>query len=136
MPRSARPTIDRVVEAARAIDISEDREVFHVIPQEFTVDSQNGIKDPVGMAGVRLEAEVHIVHGGMTPARNPHARHRALRPQGGGPGAGALASAHAVVAREEKDLGVACSTWGAAPPTWPSSLKDRSGTPAWWGWGA
>jgi cell division protein FtsA len=99
--------VDRVVEVARSIDIPEDREIFHVIPQEFTVDSQNGIKDPVGMAGVRLEAEVHIVHGGMTPARNlTRAIERAglrvaalvLEP---------LASAHAVVAREEKDLGVA-----------------------------
>jgi len=99
--------VDRVVEAARAIDISEDREVFHVIPQEFTVDSQNGIKDPVGMAGVRLEAEVHIVHGGMTPARNLT---RAIERSGLKLAAlvlEPLASAHAVLAREEKDLGVA-----------------------------
>src|SRR5207253_5735722 len=62
--------VDRVVEAAKAIAIPMDREIIHVIPQEFIVDDQDGIKDPVGMSGVRLEAEVHIITGAVTSARN------------------------------------------------------------------
>lgn len=99
--------VDRVVEQARAVSIPADREIFHVIPQEFIVDDQDGIKDPVGMAGVRLEAEVHIVHGGMTPARNLT---RAIERSGLKVSAlvlEPLASAYAVLADEEKDLGVA-----------------------------
>lgn len=99
--------VDRVVEAARAVVIPADREVFHVIPQEFVVDDQAGIRDPVGMAGVRLEAEVHIVTGALTSARNlTRAIERAglrvealiLEP---------LASSQAVLAPDEKELGVA-----------------------------
>src|SRR5207249_11533089 len=55
--------VERVVEAAKAIAIPLDREIIHVIPQEFSVDDQSGIKDPIGMSGVRLEAEVHIITG-------------------------------------------------------------------------
>ncbi len=62
--------VDRVVEAAKAIAIPMDREIIHVIPQEFIVDDQDGIKDPVGMSGVRLEAEVHIITGAVTSAKN------------------------------------------------------------------
>jgi len=62
--------VDRVVEAAKAIAIPMDREIIHVIPQEFLVDDQDGIKDPVGMSGVRLEAEVHIITGAVTSAKN------------------------------------------------------------------
>ncbi len=62
--------VERVVEAAKAIAIPMDREIIHVIPQEFVVDDQDGIKDPVGMSGVRLEAEVHIITGAVTSAKN------------------------------------------------------------------
>ena len=62
--------VERVVEAAKAIAIPMDREIIHVIPQEFLVDDQDGIKDPVGMSGVRLEAEVHIITGAVTSAKN------------------------------------------------------------------
>src|SRR6266487_1337230 len=58
--------VERVIEAAKAIAIPTDREIIHVIPQEFIVDDQNGIKDPVGMTGVRLEAEVHIITSAVT----------------------------------------------------------------------
>lgn len=97
--------VGRVVEAARAVAIPADREVFHVIPQEYVVDDQAGIRDPVGMSGVRLEAEVHIVTGAATSARNvTKAIQRAglrtaslvLEP---------LASAQAVLAEDEKELG-------------------------------
>ena len=98
--------VDRVVEAAKAIAIPMDREIIHVIPQEFIVDDQDGIKDPIGMSGVRLEAEVHIITGAVTSAKNIcRSIQRAglkvhdlvLEP---------LASSHAVLGRDERDLGV------------------------------
>ena len=98
--------VSRVVEAAQAVAIPVDREIIHVIPQEFIVDDQDGIKDPVGMSGVRLEAEVHIITGAVTSAQNIcRAIQRAglkvhdlvLEP---------LASSHAVLGRDERDLGV------------------------------
>ncbi|AFG38165.1 cell division protein FtsA [Spirochaeta africana] len=61
---------DRVLEAAKAVVIPMDRELLHVIPQEFIVDDQGGIKDPLDMIGVRLEAEVHIITGSVTSAQN------------------------------------------------------------------
>jgi cell division protein FtsA len=98
--------VDRVIEAARAIVIPMDREVFHVIPQEFIVDDQRGIKNPVGMIGVRLECEVHIITGSVNSAQNIikcinragfKARDIILEP---------LASAKAVLTNDEKELGV------------------------------
>jgi cell division protein FtsA len=98
--------VDRVIDAARAISIPIDREVIHVIPQEFIVDDQNGIKDPVGMSGLRLEAEVHIVTGAVSSIENIiKSVHRAgyevediiLQP---------LASATSILTDEEKELGV------------------------------
>ncbi|MBI5170829.1 MAG: cell division protein FtsA [Candidatus Eisenbacteria bacterium] len=98
--------VDRVVEAAKAIAIPMDREIIHVIPQEFIVDDQEGIKDPVGMSGVRLEAEIHIITGAVTSAKNIcRAIQRSglkvydlvLEP---------LASATAVLDQDERDLGV------------------------------
>jgi cell division protein FtsA len=62
--------IKRVVEQARAVSIPLDREVIHILPQEFVVDDQDGIRDPLGMSGVRLEAKVHIVTGAITSAQN------------------------------------------------------------------
>lgn len=98
--------IDRVVDAARAIVIPMDREVLHVIPQEFIVDDQGSIKNPLGMIGVRLEAEVHIITGAVTSAQNiVRCVNRAgfkvndivLEP---------LASSKAVLTNDERDLGV------------------------------
>ena len=62
--------VRRVIDAASAVAIPMDREVIHVIPQEFVVDDQDGIKDPVGMSGVRLEGRVHIITGAITSAQN------------------------------------------------------------------
>ncbi len=62
--------VKRVIDAASAVAIPMDREVIHIIPQEFIVDDQDGIKDPVGMSGVRLEGRVHIVTGAITSAQN------------------------------------------------------------------
>lgn len=98
--------VDRVIDAAKAIALPLDREVIHVIPQEFIVDSQDGIKEPVGMSGVRLEAEVHIVTGAVTSVQNIiKSVERAgyavedivLQP---------LASAEAVLTPDERELGV------------------------------
>lgn len=66
----SRGDVTRVIDAARAISIPLDREVLHVFPQEYIVDDQDGIKDPIGMSGVRLEAEVHIVTGAVASVHN------------------------------------------------------------------
>ena len=99
--------VKRVIDAASAVAIPMDREVIHVIPQEFIVDDQDGIKDPVGMSGVRLEGRVHIVTGAITSAQNIiKCANRAgldvddiVLEQ--------LGSSEAVLSPEEKDLGVA-----------------------------
>jgi len=62
--------VERVIDAARAVAIPMDREVIHVLPQEYIVDDESGIQNPVGMAGVRLEAKIHIVTGAVTSAHN------------------------------------------------------------------
>jgi cell division protein FtsA len=103
----------RVVEAARALAIPSSRAVLHVIPQEFLVDDQSGIKDPVGMAGVRLEAEVHIITASATAVRNlersiEKAGYRAAQVI-----AAPLASAWAVLEEDERRLGVILLDVGA-----------------------
>jgi len=65
-----RQDVERVIDAAKAVAIPVDREVIHVLPQEFIIDDQGGIKEPLGMAGTRLEAEVHIVTGAVASAQN------------------------------------------------------------------
>src|SRR6185437_10144790 len=62
--------IQRVIDAAKAVAIPLDREVIHVIPQEYMIDDQDGIREPIGMSGVRLEAKVHIVTGAVSSAQN------------------------------------------------------------------
>lgn len=99
--------IDRVIDAAKAIRLPDEREIIHVIPQEFIVDNQDGIKNPLDISGVRLEAEIHIVTGAMTAINNViKCVHRAgigvkdivLQP---------LASSYSVLNRDEKELGCA-----------------------------
>lgn len=98
--------IDRVIDAAKAVAIPMDREVLHILPQDYIIDDQDGIKEPLGMSGVRLEAKVHIVTGAVTCAQNIikccnrtglNVVDIALEP---------LASAEAVLTPEEKELGV------------------------------
>src|SRR3569832_324585 len=62
--------VDRVLDAARAVAIPADQKILHVLPQEFVIDNQEGIKEPVGMSGVRLEAKVHLVTGAVSAAQN------------------------------------------------------------------
>ncbi|MEK6726079.1 MAG: cell division protein FtsA [Deltaproteobacteria bacterium] len=98
--------IKRVIDAAKAVNIPMDREIIHVLPQEFIVDDQDGIKEPLGMSGVRLEAKVHIVTAAVTSAQNIvkccnrtglDVRDIVLQQ---------LASSEAVLSSEEKELGV------------------------------
>jgi cell division protein FtsA len=98
--------IRRVIDAAKAVAIPMDREVIHVIAQEFIIDEQDGIREPLGMSGVRLEAQIHIVTAAVTSAQNiVKCANRAglnvmdivLEP---------LASSEAALAGDERDLGV------------------------------
>ena len=106
-PEVTKQDVNRVIDAARAVAIPMDREVIHALPQEFIVDEQAGIQNPVGMAGVRLEAKIHIVTGAVTSAHNiVKCANRSgldvcdivLEP---------LASGEAVLTNEEKELGTA-----------------------------
>jgi len=62
--------VDRVIDAARAVAIPADQKILHILPQEFLIDSQEGIREPIGMSGVRLEAKVHMVTGAESAAQN------------------------------------------------------------------
>jgi cell division protein FtsA len=104
--------VERVIEQAKAVAIPMDREIIHVIPQEFIVDEQTGIKEPVGMSGVRLEVEAHVVTGAITSAANIYKSVEkaglnvldlVLEP---------LASSYAILSPDEKELGVALIDMG------------------------
>ncbi|MFH1009147.1 MAG: cell division protein FtsA [Candidatus Latescibacterota bacterium] len=101
-----REDVDRVIEAAKAVAIPMDREILHVLPQEYVVDNQPGIKDPIGMAGVRLEAEVHIVTGAVTSAQNICESIRRAGIEVEDVVLEPLASSYSVLLQDEKDLGV------------------------------
>jgi cell division protein FtsA len=62
--------VDRVIDAARAVAIPADQKILHILPQEFVIDNQEGIREPIGMSGVRLEAKVHMVTGAESAAQN------------------------------------------------------------------
>jgi cell division protein FtsA len=98
--------IDRVIETARAVTIPPDHQVLHILTQEYSIDGQEGVREPLGMSGVRLEAKVHIVTGAVSAAQNVTKCVRrcglevtdlVLQP---------MASAIAVLSEDEKDLGV------------------------------
>jgi len=98
--------VDRVIEMARALPIPADQQILHVLPQEFIVDGQDSVREPQGMSGVRLEVKVHIVTGAVSAAQNIvkcvrrcglEVHDLVLQP---------LASSHAVLNDDEKDLGV------------------------------
>jgi cell division protein FtsA len=105
--------VDRVVETAKAIAIPNDQQVLHILPQEFIIDGQEDVRDPLGMSGVRLEVKVHIVTGAVSAVENVtkcvrrcglEVRDVMLQP---------LASARAVLNEDEKDLGVCLMDIGA-----------------------
>ncbi len=98
--------IDRVIETAKAVQIPNDQQILHILNQEFIIDGQEDVREPLGMSGVRLEVKVHIVTGAVSAAQNIikcvrrcglEVRDLVLQP---------LASATAVVSDDEKDLGV------------------------------
>ncbi len=97
--------VDRVVEAARAVAIPADREIIHVLPQEFTVDDQGGISDPVGMTGTRLEVSVHIVTGSIAAVSNIVKAVEKADLEVEELVLGPFASAYAVLNPDERDLG-------------------------------
>ncbi|MEE4355125.1 MAG: cell division protein FtsA [Desulfococcaceae bacterium] len=99
--------VDRVIDAARAVAIPMDREVLHVIPQEFIVDDQTGILNPVGMSAVRLEAKIHIVTGAATSAHNIVKCANRAGLDVADIVLESLASSEAVLTRDEKELGTA-----------------------------
>jgi len=108
-----RSDVDRVIEAARAVSMPADREIIHVIPKNFKVDSQDGVNDPVGMTGVRLEAEAHIITGLTTAMRNLE---KCMDDVGVKVDAfvfSALAAAQVALTETEKELGVVLVDIGA-----------------------
>ena len=98
--------VDRVIETARAMPIPSDQQILHILTQEFIVDGQDGVREPIGMSGVRLEVKTHIVTGAVSAAQNIvkcvrrcglEVNDLVLQP---------LASSYAVLSEDEKDLGV------------------------------
>ena len=98
--------VDRVIETARAMPIQADQEILHILTQEFSIDDQDGIREPIGMSGFRLEVKVHIVTGAVSAAQNIvkcvrrcglEVNDLVLQP---------LASSFAVLSEDEKELGV------------------------------
>jgi cell division protein FtsA len=98
--------IERVIEAAKAVALPLDREILHVIPQEFVIDEQDGVRDPIGISGVRLEARVHIITGAIASAQNivKCANRCGLAVQD--IVAAPIAAGRAVLSQEEQELGV------------------------------
>lgn len=105
--------IFRVIEAARAISLPTAREIIHVLPREFIVDSQRGIKDPTGMSGVRLETEAHLVTGLSPAIKNVTRCVNDLGVNVSGLVFTGLASSYAVLTETEKELGVVLADIGA-----------------------
>jgi cell division protein FtsA len=99
--------IRRVIDAAKAIAIPMDREVIHILPQEFIIDDQDGIKEPLGMSGVRLEAKVHIVTGAVASAQNIIKSCNRAGVDVADIVLEQLGSSEAVLSPDEKELGVA-----------------------------
>ena len=102
----------RVIEAARAISLPSSREILHVIPRYFIVDSQSGIKDPVGMNGVRMEVETHIVTGATTALRNIAKCISTIGIDVEGMVFSGLASSYSVLTDTERELGVILVDFG------------------------
>jgi len=97
--------VARVTEAAKAIVLPMDREIFHVIPQEFTVDATSGIRNPIDMIGVRLEAEMHIITGSITAAQNLIKCVNRAGFEVGNITLSSLAAGRAVLSRDEMEMG-------------------------------
>lgn len=98
--------IDRVIDSARAVAIPADQKILHILPQEFVIDLQDGIKEPIGMSGIRLEAKVHMVTGSVSAAQNIIKCIRRCGLEVDDIVLEQLASCTSVLTDDEKDLGV------------------------------
>ncbi|NND65567.1 MAG: cell division protein FtsA [Gammaproteobacteria bacterium] len=98
--------VDRVIDAARAVAIPADQRLLHVLPQEFVIDNQEGIREPIGMSGVRLEAKVHLVTGAESAAQNIVKCVQRCGLKVEDVVLEQLASSYAVLTEDEKELGV------------------------------
>lgn len=98
--------VERVIDAAKAVAIPADQKILHILPQEFIIDHQGSIREPIGMAGVRLESRVHIVTGSVSAAQNIVKCVRRCGLEVNDIILEQLASSHAVLTEDEKDLGV------------------------------
>ncbi|HOJ52875.1 MAG TPA: cell division protein FtsA [Syntrophales bacterium] len=99
--------VQRAIEASRAVAVPPDREILHALPQSYIVDDQDGVKDPVGMSGVRLEAKVHIVTGATPAIQNVVKSVNRVGINVEELVLAQIASAESVLSDDEKDLGVA-----------------------------
>ncbi|MGH8550267.1 MAG: cell division protein FtsA [Methylococcales bacterium] len=98
--------VDRVIDSARAVAIPADQKILHILPQEFIIDRQEGIKEPVGMSGIRLEARVHMVTGAVSAAQNIIKCIRRCNLEAEDIILEQLASCASVLTEDEKELGV------------------------------
>ncbi|MBR7889713.1 cell division protein FtsA [Marinomonas sp. A79] len=105
--------IERVIDAAQAVPISSDQRVLHILPQEYHIDSQEGIKDPLGMSGVRLEANVHLISGAVNAVMNVEKCIKRCGLGVDGVILSQLASSQSSLGEDEKDLGVCLVDIGA-----------------------
>lgn len=99
--------VERVIDAARAVAIPADQRILHILPQEFIIDNQEGIREPIGMSGVRLEAKVHMVTGAVSAAQNIIKCVRRCGLEVDDVILEQLASSYSVLTEDEKELGVA-----------------------------
>ena len=102
----SRGDVDRVIDAARAVAIPADQKILHVLPQEFLIDSQEGIREPIGMSGIRLEAKVHLVTGAVSAAQNIVKCVQRCGLEVEDIVLEQLASSYSVLTDDEKDLGI------------------------------
>lgn len=105
--------IERVIDAAQAVPIPSDQRVLHILPQEYSIDSQEGIKDPSGMSGVRLEANVHLISGAANAVMNIEKCIKRCGLGVDGVILSQLASSHSSLSDDEKELGVCLVDIGA-----------------------
>ena len=98
--------VERVIDAARAVAIPADQKILHILPQEFIIDEQESIREPIGMSGVRLEAKVHMVTGAVSAAQNIIKCVRRCGLEVDDIILEQLASSHSVLTDDEKELGV------------------------------
>ncbi|XP_076037937.1 cell division protein FtsA-like [Oratosquilla oratoria] len=117
--------VERVIDAAKAVAIPADQRIIHVIPQEFLIDDQEGIREPVGMSGVRLEARVHLVTGAMSAAQNIVKAVQRCGLEVDDLILEQLASSYSVLTDDEKELGVCLVDIGGVALRTPTQYAEE-----------